>query len=120
MYTADQIREANHAKAAEMIRQQLASNDQWLLRGLLAIYRHQTRDEQTAQTTKYHNGVGFTGSDAYILTSFAKQVERWQNTPVEHRQYANPLSCKQTTLARKRMLKYAGQLARIVHPKQEN
>ena len=56
------------------IRERLATNRQWATRGLVRIYEHQTSDEQTSMETKHHNGVGFTGADAEILTSIAKQV----------------------------------------------
>lgn len=119
MYTGTMVRETTKSKAADMIRHQLQTNDQWLVRGLMAVYRYQTSDEQRRFQTKHHNNVGFTGTDAHILTSFAKQIEWWEKTPVAERKYQNPLSAKQTIIARKRMVKYAGQLARIVH-NQEN
>lgn len=87
------------------------SNDKWLVRGILAIYACQTADERSSQTTKHHNGVGFNGTDANIMSSFARQIQSWQAT--ENPRYPSPLSPKQLGLARKKMSKYAGQLARI-------
>jgi hypothetical protein len=96
---------------AATIREKLVSNDKWLVRGILAIYARQTTDEQQAEQTSHHNGVGFNGTDANILSSFAKQILSWQAT--ENPRYPSPLSPKQLDLARRKMPKYAGQLARI-------
>jgi hypothetical protein len=96
---------------AATIREKLVSNDKWLVRGILAVYARQTADEKSAQMTKHHNGVGFNGRDAVILSSFAKQILSWQAT--ENPRYNQPLSPKQFALARRAMPKYAGQLARI-------
>ena len=78
----------------------------WLTKGLLAIYAHQTTDEKSCESTHWANGVGFNGADAEILSSFSKQLlERGFLTP------------KQVALARKKMMKYVGQLVRIANNK---
>ena len=86
----------------QFIRDKLANDKQWALRGLLKIYSLQTDSEQMAGVTCHQNGVGFTGSDAELLTSFAQQYER-----------RSDLSDKQMTWVFKKMPKYAGQLERI-------
>lgn len=43
-------------------------------RAILAIYERQTADEQAAQKTDKNNGVGFSGFDAKIFSSFAQQI----------------------------------------------
>lgn len=88
----------------EEIRFKLETNNIWLFRGLLAIYMKQTQDEKIDAITKHENGVGFGGADANILSSFA-------------RQYSSNgfLTAKQIDLCRKKMLKYAGQLAKIAN-----
>jgi hypothetical protein len=96
---------------ATEIRNKLITNDKWLIRGILAVYARQTADEKSSLTTKHHNGVGFNGRDAAILSSFAKQILSWEAT--EDPRYPQPLSPKQFGYARRAMLKYAGQLARI-------
>lgn len=119
LYSATQIREASsHDNAAEMIRDNMQADNQWLFRGILAIYARQTHDEQASETTKYHNKRGFGALDADILSSFAKQIQTWMGTPVQARRYQCPLSPKQLQIARKNMAKYAGQLARIVREPQ--
>jgi len=91
----------------EEIKAQLATSDAWLLRGLMAIYNYQTSQEKSSMATTEDNGVGFNGVDAFILTKFAEDYKKY-----------NRLSPKQMDLTRKKMLKYAGQLAKIARPKE--
>ena len=60
----------------EQLRQRLIGNDRWALRALLRIHQNQTADEQTSERTIDRNGIGFSGPDAEILTSFARQYQR--------------------------------------------
>ena len=89
---------------AEEIRFKLETDNVWLFRGLKAIYALQTDDEKASEVTKHENSVGFNGVDANILSSFAKQLlaEGW-------------LSRRQIDMTRKKMLKYAKQLANIAN-----
>ena len=110
MHKTETIINATLANARLMIRDNIAENDQWLTRGILAIYERQTADEQTQEQTqeqtRYSNGIGFGATDAEILSSFAKQLLKgWT------------LSAKQMQVARRCMAKYSGQLARIVREK---
>jgi len=43
---------------------------------ILIVYGNQTLGEQCAAITSDANGIGFTGCDAEILTSFAQRIER--------------------------------------------
>lgn len=99
---------------AEQIRAKLVTDDRWLIRGILAIYAGQTADEQEGEYTANRNNVGYNSADAGILCSFAKQIERWQRGG----RYGSPLSPRQKALARQKMAKYAGQLARIAAAKE--
>jgi hypothetical protein len=96
-----------------------AEGDAWVVRGMLAILQYQTAEEKTYGQTVEDNGVGFNGVDAEILTSFCDQASRVlaerQNDPLR---YTRCLSPKQMEIARKKMLKYAGQLARIANSKE--
>ncbi len=83
----------------EQLRQRLASNDRWALRALMRIYQNQTADEQCQETTIERNGIGFTGPDAEILTSFARQYQR-----------RGCLSPKQMIILRRRIPAYARQI----------
>lgn len=84
----------------------LATNPAWAHRALVVLHDRQTRDEQETRTTETHNGVGFTGIDAEILSSFAEQVKR-----------GHTLSPKQLAVAHRRLPKYAAQLWRIAQEK---
>jgi hypothetical protein len=88
-------------------RTKLQSDPAWTTRGLVRIFQYQTAHEQEVQQTEDHNNVGFTGCDAEILTSFAKQVLNGRT-----------LSQKQLAIAFKKMPKYAGQLLKIVKGQQ--
>jgi hypothetical protein len=83
----------------EQLRHRLASNDRWALRALMRIYQNQTADEQCQETTIERNGIGFTGPDAEILTSFARQYQR-----------RGCLSPKQMIILRRRIPAYARQI----------
>jgi hypothetical protein len=94
----------------EEITENLKTNDTWVFRGVVAIYERQTADEQASEETKHHNGVGFNGVDGRIMSSFAKQIINWNPD-----KFRSPLSPKQTQLARKKIMKYSGQLAKIAN-----
>ena len=85
----------------EQLRHRLASNDRWALRALIRIYQNQTADEQCRETTIERNGIGFTGPDAEILTSFARQYQR-----------RGGLSERQMILLRRRIPAYARQIVK--------
>lgn len=102
----------------EFIKNQLVNNDRWMLRGLIAIYNRQTAAERSSNTTTEHNGVGFTGIDGNILSSFAQQVINRGALPIlrnkhEHINATRFLSPKQVGLLKAKMPKYAKQLHMI-------
>lgn len=88
----------------EEIRYNMELHNAWLYRGLLAIYDRQTEDEKASDLTKHENMVGFNGVDSVILSSYAKSLKEWGR-----------LTPKQIAICRKKMLKYAGQLAKIAN-----
>ncbi len=94
------------------IKNNLKSKDIWVTKGVVAIYNLQTEDEKRIGGTRDHNGIGFNGADGEIMSSFANQIIRWNRKP---NKYRSPLSYKQMILARKKILKYAGQLSRIAN-----
>ena len=75
------------------------------IRALLRIYEDQTAEEQNAGHTRDHNGVGFSGVDGEILSSFASQVQK-----------GRIMSVKQMALIHKKMPRYAGQLEAAAAP----
>ena len=87
----------------EFIKNQLATNPAWAVKGLVKIYTLQTADEQASDRTSHDNGVGFNGLDANILSSFAKQVNAGRN-----------LSQKQMTIVYKKMPRYWKQIASLI------
>jgi len=82
----------------------LETNDSQLIKALHKLYDFQTRTEQIARETKYFNGVGFNGTDGKFMSSLA----------TFHTKFGY-LSSKQVYCLRKRMRKYAGQLAKIAN-----
>ena len=86
----------------EFIQRRLASDAIWAKNALLKIYSFQTYDEQERETTCHYNGVGFSGAHAEILSSFAKQLEKW-----------NRLSDKQMSILFRIMPKYWRQVLQI-------
>lgn len=91
-------------KASEIafFKEQLGTDERWAVRGLVRLYQEQTPQEKSYEVAAYDNGLGFSGVDAEILTSFAKQYQR-----------KGSLSPKQLALLKKKMPKYAGQLQRL-------
>ena len=91
------------AEVKSYIQSQLSTNPAWAIRGLVKIYTLQTSDEQASDTTSHDNGVGFSGCDANILSSFAKQVNAGRN-----------LSPKQMTIVYKKMPRYWRQIVGFI------
>lgn len=86
----------------EFIQNLLETNDRAVMRGVVAIWKRQTASEQSQRATQCDNGVGFTGVDAGLLSSFAEQIIQ-----------RGTLSVKQMYLARKKIPKYWRQLQEI-------
>ena len=84
------------------LKDNLNTNKNWAIRGLLRIYDYQTQEEKEVQNTYYHNQVGFTGVDGDILSSFAEQYK--------NKGYLSP---KQMNILYKKMPKYWQQLYKI-------
>lgn len=86
----------------ESIQFLLLTKPKALARAIIAIYKRQTVTEQSVGVTICDNGVGFTGADSYILSSFAVQIKK-----------GHQLTPKQAATAAKRMPKYWKQLIQI-------
>ena len=93
----------------------LERSDEFVVHALKAVYARQTADERGAGVTVHSNGRGFTGFDAIILSSFAKQVSKWEAD--SERRFSSPLSPKQMATARKMMPKYWAQLIEVADEK---
>jgi len=77
----------------------LRHSDVALEKSILQIFARQTADEQSSETTRHHNKVGFNGVDATFLSSLAKQLQNGKH-----------LSDRQKHYARNKMTKYSKQL----------
>lgn len=100
----------NKIWTVEEITNLLKTSDNAVIKATLAIRNKQTADEQASEATKHHNGVGYNGLDAKIMTSFGNQLAKQQAI-------GRPLwlSEKQLAIARKKIMKYAGQLTKIAN-----
>jgi hypothetical protein len=88
----------------EYIRKMIQEDNSWLERGILAVYSKQTQDEQKVKQARHRNGYGFNSADASYLSYVAEFLLSGRK-----------LSGYNIEKARKRMLKYSGQLARIAN-----
>jgi len=98
------------------IRTKLVNNERWMLRGMYAIYKYQTAEEQTCEMTRDSNGVGFSGIDGEIMTSFSNQmIKRGFLQKMNHPELGIRMffSEKQEKYVRKYMPRYARQLCKI-------
>lgn len=88
----------------EEIAEKIQTNDEWLCRGIIAIYNKQTPSEKSCRYTNDFNGVGFNSFDSKFLSDMALLL-------IEGRK----LSYKQLIASRKKMVKYSGQLCKIAN-----
>jgi len=87
---------------------EIESHRQGLGRAVVLVFNKQTADEKSTEDTKHNNGIGFNGVDAKILSSIAKQfISR------------NSMSIEQSRIVKKKMQKYAMQIAKIQIAKKE-
>lgn len=98
------------AETKTAIQEALANNQQYLETAILAIFARQTMSEQSTQSTQVRNNIGFNGSDARILSSFAEWIQRSNRRP------GYRLTERQAALATRKMKKYWRQLAEICLP----
>jgi hypothetical protein len=92
-----------NAETKSFIQLKLATNVAWATRAVAMIYTLQTADEQESGTTHNLNGVGFSGCDAEILSSFAKQLAKGRT-----------LSAKQMAIVFRKMPRYWRQVAGFI------
>ena len=79
----------------ERVKKELIRNPRAVTRGILALYDRQTRQSS--------NGIGFNRHDATFLSSLAMQITK-----------DGSLTDSQIQAGREKMLKYSGQIARMV------
>jgi hypothetical protein len=100
---------------AELIKAELQVNDRLLERAIEVLYEHQTADEQATLTTTEDNGVGFTAFDAEFLSSLGERIKR----NLYRQLLGNRLTDRQREVARRKIGKYAKQLARLAIAKEQ-
>lgn len=93
-YTKQELKDA--------LKSQIATNGDKAIKALMTVYSYQTFEEQSDGVTKFYNGVGFSGKDSQILSSFA-----------EHYKAHGTLSEKQMKLLKRLMPRYANQLLNL-------
>jgi hypothetical protein len=86
----------------EEIRAKVQVDPRWTERAVLVLFEHQTEDEKQNDATLKRNGVGFSGSDAHLMSYYAKWLLSKKH-----------LTGKHLEKAQKVVSKYAGQLAKI-------
>lgn len=94
--------EYTKSELKELLKKQIASSDNKAVHALMNIYAYQTDEEQSDGHTLDYNGVGFSGVDSQILSSFAEQYHT-----------KGFLSEKQMKLLKRIMPRYASQLLNI-------
>jgi|SRR5579859_382804 len=88
------------------IKNLIETNDIFVGKATVKLFEKQTEDEKQTDTTGENNGVGFNGTDAFIMSKFAKfYMER------------NFLTAKQLAIARKKIRKYSKQITNIANGK---
>lgn len=83
----------------DFLKKNLRTDSKWMIKALMVIFSYQTVDEQRIEQTTLYNEIGFTGVDAEILSSFAKQIKNGRG-----------ISEKQINLLRIKMPKYWKQI----------
>lgn len=86
------------------IQKLLDTNDRAVCRAIIVIYNRQTEAEKCSATTQEDNGIGFSGVDATILSSFAEQLLGINRRAVPM------LSARQLEIARPKIRRYWKQL----------
>jgi hypothetical protein len=107
------IKPATATATVAFIKAQLASNPAWAERAIVRLHARQTADEQQARVTGHDNGVGFNGTDAFILSSFAEQINK---AAQRNAKAGTVLSAKQLAIAYRKLPKYAKQVMGEITP----
>lgn len=88
----------------EIIQEKLRSNNLWLERAIVALFKYQTAQEQMIEQAITENNVGFNKPDSRRLSYYAKWINSGRHLTGPH-----------IEIARKKVLKYSGQLVQIAN-----
>jgi|GEM_PF-2733481 len=91
-------------KQIKFFQHKFYTDQRWVERGVVALCERQTYDEQAVEHSRHENDRGYNKPDSTIMSRYAKLL-------IE----GSSLSDSQLKDARKRLMKYAGQLARIAN-----
>ena len=89
----------NRVWTKDSVKTLLQNNNKAVIRALKLLYSFQTVDERWSESAIEANGKGFNSFDSELLSNFAEKLLRGKG-----------LSQKQMEIARKRILKYSGQI----------
>ncbi len=105
----------------EDVKALLTTSDRAVKRALVVIWENQTAMEQASNETRENNGIGFNGVDAFILSQFVEQMQKkGTEQGLDWKMGAAWLSPKQMIIARKKVMKYSGQIHRLMLKKIHN
>jgi hypothetical protein len=96
------MKQITQKERKEFVRRKLSTSREWANAALVKIFEYQTSEEKQYESTTIENGVGFTGADAPILSSLAKQFQE-----------RNSLSPKQQDIVLRKMKKYWQQIIKV-------
>lgn len=97
----------------EQIEGLLKTNPIFVERSIVELFRRQTEDEKQINNATHTNLKGFNKPDARRMTIYAKSIIKRR----KERDEGNRLDEWQMKDAHKRIMKYAGQLAKIANDK---
>lgn len=106
----------NLAEIVNHMRLALMTNNDYLEKAILKLYKYQTEHEQQLQDTAMRNGVGFNTIDANFLSSLAEWILDKKHAPAAKKDkyvVRRHLTNKQLLFARKKVTKYASQLVNM-------
>lgn len=105
----------------EDVKALLTTSDRAVKRALVVIWERQTEAEKVSNETHENNGIGFNGVDAFILSRFVEQMKEKGTREKQNWKMGEAwLSPKQMVIARKKIMKYSGQIHRIMLEKIHN
>jgi len=91
-----------------VIKAKLENEDEFLKRCVIVLFGYQEADEKAAKHTMHENGMGFNKADGNYLSDMALVYKNCYDL-------SDPsVATEQLPEVRRRMLKYAGQLARVL------
>jgi hypothetical protein len=93
----------------EQVEHFLRTNDEWVRRGVLALYARQTEGEQLGRRTLVHNHQGFNQYDARWFSAVAEALLKYP---------ARRLTPEGAERLRPRLMKYVGQLTRVANERE--